>query len=140
MLTHTTNIRVRYAETDQMNAVYYANYFIYFEQGRTELLRTIGLAYTELEKMGYILPVIEAHARYFKSAAYDHPINVITILRSVPTAKIEIEYEVRDSETDQLIATGYTIHGFVKANTRKPTRAPKSFIDLIEKALSLKEN
>jgi len=110
-----------------MKVVYYANYFVYFEQGRTELLRTIGLAYTELEKMGYILPVIEAHAKYYKSASYDHPI-------------IELNYEVRDSETNQLIAMGYTIHSFVNTSNRKPTRALKIFIDMIEKALNIEEN
>ncbi|MDP2208715.1 MAG: thioesterase family protein [Bacteroidota bacterium] len=136
MIKHTTQIRVRYAETDQMNVVYYSNYFVYFESGRTELLRSIGLPYTELEKMGYILPVIEANAKYYKSAAYDDVITVITTLKELPTARIKLDYEIRDNKTNELIAEGYTVHSFVKSETRKPTRAPEIFLKTLETAFN----
>ncbi len=136
MIKHTTQIRVRYAETDQMNVVYYSNYFVYFESGRTELLRSIGLPYTEFEKMGYILPVIEAYAKYYKSAAYDDLINVITILKELPAARIKLDYEIRDNKTNELIAEGYTVHSFVKSETRKPTRAPEIFLKTLETAFN----
>lgn len=140
LIKHTTQIRVRYAETDQMNVVYYSNYFVFFESGRTELLRSIGLPYTELEKMGYILPVIEANAKYFKSAAYDDLIDVITILKELPTARIKLEYEVRDNKTNELIAEGYTVHSFVLSETRKPTRPPSIFLKLLESAFTDSRN
>jgi acyl-CoA thioester hydrolase len=133
MIKHTTKIRVRYAETDQMKVVYYANYFVYFETARTELLRSIGLPYTELEKIGYILPVIEANAKYYKPATYDSPIAIITTLKEIPTVKIRLDYEVKDSETNELIAEGYTVHSFVNSETRKPTRAPNVFLNAIDK-------
>ncbi len=136
MIKHTTQIRVRYAETDQMNVVYYSNYFVFFESGRTELLRSIGLPYTELEITGYILPVIEAYAKYYKPATYDDLINVITILKELPTARIKLEYEIRDNKTNDLIAEGYTIHSFVKSFTRKPSRAPEIFLKTLETALN----
>lgn len=134
MIKHTTQIRVRYAETDQMNVVYYANYFVYFETGRTELLRSIGLPYTELENMGYILPVIEANAKYYKPVGYDDLINVITTLKELPTARIKLNYEIKDNTTTEMIAEGYTVHSFVKSNTRKPTRAPDIFLKTLETA------
>lgn len=136
MIKHTTQIRIRYAETDQMKVVYYANYFVFFESGRSELLRSIGLPYTELEKMGYLLPVIEANAKYYKSAAYDDSIDVLTMLKELPTARIKLEYEVRNSETNELIAEGYTVHSFVKSDTRKLTRAPEIFLKTLETALN----
>lgn len=139
MIKHLSQIRVRYAETDQMNVVYYSNYFVYFESGRTELLRSIGLAYTEFETMGYILPVIEAYAKYYKSAAYDDLINVITILKELPTARIKLYYEIRDNKTNGLLAEGYTIHSFVKSETRKPTRAPEIFMKALETAFNNSE-
>lgn len=133
MIKHTTKIRVRYAETDQMKVVYYANYFVYFVTARTELLRSIGLPYTELEKIGYILPVIEANAKYYKSATYDSSIAIITTLKEIPTVKIRLDYEVKDSETNELIAEGYTVHSFVNSETRKPIRAPNVFLNAIDK-------
>jgi acyl-CoA thioester hydrolase len=136
MLSHTTNIRIRYAETDQMKVVYYANYFIYFETGRTELLRSLGLPYSELEKQGYILPVIEAHAKYYRSASYDNSINIVTIMKDIPTVKIRLDYEVKDPIRNELIVEGYTLHSFVNSKTRRPTRAPEIFLKTIEKAFN----
>ncbi len=136
MIKHTTQIRVRYAETDQMNVVYYSNYFVYFESGRTELLRSIGLPYTQLENMGYILPVVEAYAKYYNSASYDDLIDVITILKELPTSRIKLEYEVRNTHTSELIAEGYTIHGFLKSDTRKPTRSPEIFLKTVKTAFN----
>jgi len=133
MITHTSNIRIRYAETDQMGVVHHANYFVYFEAGRTELLRSLGFPYSELEKLGFILPVIEANAKYYKSVAYDHSIDIITTLREMPAVKIRLDYEVKDSDTKELIADGYTVHSFVNSETRKPTRAPSVFLNAIDK-------
>lgn len=132
-LSNTTTIRVRYAETDQMKVVYYANYFVYFESGRSELLRSIGLPYAELEKLGYILPVIEAYAKYYKPASYDDLLEIKTTLEKNNNIKIKLTYEVRTKANGELIAEGYTIHGFLDSKTKKPRRAPEIFINAIEK-------
>ncbi|HXG37184.1 MAG TPA: thioesterase family protein, partial [Bacteroidota bacterium] len=91
MIKQTTQIRVRYADTDQMKFVYYAKYFEYFEQGRSDLLRAIGLPYPEIEKLGIFLPVIEAFARYRKPAKYDDLLTVETIINEMPVARVRIE-------------------------------------------------
>jgi acyl-CoA thioester hydrolase len=136
MIKGTTDVRVRYADTDQMKFVYYGKFFEYFEQGRSDLLRSIGLPYTRVEEMGLILPVVEAHAAYKKSAKYDDLIHIVTILRETPVARVRLDYEVyREGEPD-LLAEGYTIHSFVNASTGKPTRAPAQFLEAIEKALA----
>jgi acyl-CoA thioester hydrolase len=135
MIKHTTDIRVRYADTDQMKFVYYAKYFEYFEQGRSDLLRDIGLPYPQIEAMGLFLPVIEAHAKYRKAARYDDLLHVVTYFREMPVARIRLEYEVlRDGEAEPIVE-GYTIHTFVNAATGKPTRAPAQFIEAIEKEM-----
>ena len=136
MIKHVTPIRIRYADTDQMKVVYYGKFFEYFEQGRSDLMRSIGLPYPEVEAMGLILPVIEAHATYKQSAKYDDLINVVTYLRESPVAKVRIDYEVfRDGEND-LLADGYTIHSFVNAGTGKPTRAPVQFLEALQTSMN----
>ena len=135
MITHTSDIRVRYADTDQMRFAYYGKFFEYFEQGRSDLLRQIGLPYPEIEAMGLILPVIEAHATYKRAARYDDLLHVVTYLREKPVARVRIDYEVtKDGEKD-ILADGYTIHSFVTSATLKPSRAPAQFLEAIERAM-----
>ena len=133
MIKIATEIRVRYADTDQMKFVYYGKFFEYFEQGRSDLLRAIGLPYSHLEELGYFLPVIEAHAEYKRPGRYDDLIRVATILKDIPVARARIDYEVRTGKEDDPIATGYTIHSFMNAHTGKATRAPAQFVEAIEK-------
>lgn len=134
MISFETKIRVRYADTDQMKMVYYAKYFEYFESGRSDLLRDIGLPYPEIERMGYFLPVLEAHAKYHKPARYDDLLVVKTILREKPLARIRLEYEIHNNQTGELLVDGYTVHSFVSTATQKPTRAPERFLEAIETA------
>ncbi len=126
----TSQIRVRYADTDQMRFVYYAKYFEYFEQGRSDLLREIGMSYSAIEAKGYYLPVVESHARYFHPAQYDDLLEVKTIVREEPTVKIYIHYEVRKYGEKKILTDGYTIHSFVRADTGRPTRPPIEFVEL----------
>ncbi len=135
MIRNTTVIRVRYADTDQMKQVYYGKYFEYFEQGRSDMLRSIGLPYSHIEEMGLYLPVIEAHAEYKRPARYDDELEVIVMLRDRPVARVRLDYEVRRGGEPEPLATGYTIHGFVNAVTGKVSRAPAQFIEAIEKAM-----
>jgi len=136
MIKHTSAIRIRYADTDQMKFAYYGKFFEYFEQGRSDLLRNIGLPYTRVEEMGLFLPVIEAHASYKKAARYDDLLQVVTILRDMPVARVRLDYEVYKEGEKDLLADGYTIHTFVNAATGKPTRAPAQFVEAIEKAMA----
>jgi acyl-CoA thioester hydrolase len=135
MITSLSQIRVRYADTDQMRFVYYSKYLEYFEQGRADLLRQVGFPYSEVEKSGYFLPVAEAFVRYRRAAHYDELLEVRTILRDIPAAKIRIEYEVVKSGDSEIIAEGYTVHSFLNAETGKPVRAPQLFVDAIASAM-----
>ena len=134
MITTETKIRVRYADTDQMKMVYYAKFFEYFEQGRSDLLRSLGLPYSEIEQMGYYLPVTEAHAKYLKPARYDDLLFVAVVLKDIPQVRVRIEYEVRNDATKELLAEGYTIHSFIGIASGKPARAPDRFIELVSEA------
>jgi acyl-CoA thioester hydrolase len=136
VIVSQTHIRVRYADTDQMRTVYYAKYLEYFEQGRSDLLRDIGMPYPEIERRGFFLPVVEAHVEYKKAGHYDDLLLVKTILREIPQVRIRIEYEVENTSSGELLATGYTIHGFVTSANRKPARAPQEFLTLVGKAIS----
>lgn len=131
-----TAVRVRYADTDQMKMAYYGKFFEYFEQGRSDLLRELGMPYPEIERLGYYLPVIEAHAEYLRSARYDDLLVVRTILKELPQVRIRIEYEVRIDGSSDIIAQGHTVHGFISASSGRPARAPRQFMGLVQKALA----
>ncbi len=135
MITNTTSLRVRYADTDQMRYAYYGMYFAYFEQGRADLMRSIGLPYAEFEALGYQLPVIEAHAVYKKPAHYDDLLHIVTMMQDKPVARVRIDYRVMNEAGTEVIAEGYTVHSFVHAATGKPTRAPAHFLELVEDAM-----
>ncbi|MBI3112321.1 MAG: acyl-CoA thioesterase [Ignavibacteriales bacterium] len=135
MISHTSQIRVRYADTDQMRFVYYGKYFEYFEQGRSDLLRAIGLPYADIEAQGIFLPVIEAFARYKRSARYDTLLNVRTTVTDMPVARIRIEYAVTVDGESEVIVEGYTVHSFLNAATGRPTRAPAVFLQTLEEAM-----
>ena len=130
MLTHTTTLRVRYADTDKMGIVYYAKYLEYFEVARTEMLRSLGLPYREIEEKGYELPVSEASIKYYKGAGYDDELLITSSLTPQHSPRVEIHYEVKKSN-GELIAEGDTTLVFVDAKSRKPTRAPQFYLDAI---------
>ncbi len=135
MIEQRTKIRVRYADSDQMRMVYYGKYFEYFEQGRTDLLRELGLPYSEIEKMGYYLPVVEAYARYRKPIVYDDLIEVKSVVKEIPSTRVRIDYEIRRDGESEIRAEGYTVHFFVSAGRGRPVRAPKRFAEVMAKAL-----
>jgi acyl-CoA thioester hydrolase len=119
-----------------MRFAYYGRFFEYFEQGRSDLLRSIGLPYGRVEEMGLFLPVIEAHAHYRRSARFDDLLRIVTILKQMPVARIRIDYEVYRVGETELLADGYTVHGFLSAATGKPTRAPAQFLEAVEQAMT----
>ena len=131
-ISHTSTVRVRYADTDKMGIVYNGNYLTYFEIGRTELLRAIKLPYSELEKQGCLLPVSEAKVQYKTPAVYDDILDITATFKySEHSASITIEYTI--SRGTDCIAVGYTTHPFLNATTRRPMRPPKHFVDAIKK-------
>jgi acyl-CoA thioester hydrolase len=117
-------IRVRYAETDQMNVVYYGNYAQYFEVGRVESIRQLGLVYKDIETSGVIMPVVEMHIRYLRPATYDDLLTVKTTLRELPQSyRVEFFQDVYN-EDEKLLASGRVVLYFLEASTRRKTNIP----------------
>ncbi len=106
-MRHVSELRVRYAETDQMGVVYHSNYLIWCEVGRTDLIRTLGASYAEIERDGVALAVVEAHLRYLKPARYDDVIRVVTTVKEVRSRVVRFEYEVTKGD-GVLLVTAYT--------------------------------
>jgi acyl-CoA thioester hydrolase len=121
-LIHEAKLRVRYCETDAQGIVNNADYLSYFEVGRVEWLRAAGLSYRELEKEGYGLVVVEALARYKKSAFFDDELTVRTELVELKRASLSFRYTVLRGE--EVLVTGHTLHGCVDLTTGKPRRLP----------------
>ena len=119
-----SRVRVRYAETDQMGVVYYANYLVWFEIGRTDLLRQNGWSYREMEVDGYSLPVIDAQCAYKASAKYDDEIEVRTSGGMVSPVRVKFSYEVVRAADRTLLATGSTVHATLDRDG-KPCRLPE---------------
>ena len=120
----TSTIRVRYAETDKMGVVYYANYFVWFEVARTDLLRTLGWSYREMEQAGISLPVIEACCEYVRPARYDDELEIKTEGRLLSPIRMEFTYQVRILGGAVVAASGKTVHAALDPNGR-PCRLPE---------------
>lgn len=131
MLAHTINIRVRYSETDQMKYVYYGNYAQYFELGRAEWLRNLGISYKDMEDSGIMLPVIDLHIKYFKPATYDDLISLTSKVAKLPSAKITFEHCIYN-EQKELLTTGESTLVFIDIKKNKPTRVPQYILDLMK--------
>ena len=130
MIKNQTKLRVRYGETDQMGYVYYGNYAQFFEVGRVEWLRALGVSYKSLEESGIMLPVRELNINYLKPAKYDDLLTITTILSKKPLVKIEFDFEVQN-EKNELLTTGYASLVFMDMKKSKPIRAPKELLDQI---------
>ena len=126
----TSRLRVRYAETDQMGVVYYADYFVWFEVGRTDWLRQTGWTYRDMERDGISLPVIEAHCEYRQPALYDEEITVVTRATLITPVRIRFNYEVTRGGHDTVAAFGHTMHAAVDPSG-KPRRLPSHVRDLL---------
>lgn len=123
MPSSVSRLRVRYAETDKMGVVYYANYLVWFEVGRADLLRSLGWSYREMETAGISLPVIEAHCHYLRPARYDDEIDVKTEGRMLSPVRMQFEYQVVKSQDGAIAAEGKTVHAALDASG-KPCRLP----------------
>ena len=120
----TSVVRVRYAETDKMGVVYYANYFVWFEVGRADLLRSLGWTYREMEHAGIALPVIAAECDYRRPARYDEEIEIRTRGRMLSPVRMEFTYEIARRDDDIVVAAGRTVHAALDP-AGKPCRLPE---------------
>jgi acyl-CoA thioester hydrolase len=111
--THATTIRVRYADTDQMGVVYHANYLVWFEIGRTELIRALGVPYRALEEDGYLLPVVDVRCHYRQPARYDDLVRIETTLREMTRLRVRFDYRAIRDDDGALLAEGETHHVFI---------------------------
>lgn len=131
MREHQLQVRVRYAETDQMGVVYHGNYAQYFEMGRVEWLRNLGVSYKWMEDNGVMLPVVNLSMNYKRPAKYDDLLTVKTILKSQTGVKIEFDYEIYN-EKNELLTTGYSMLVFVDMKTGRPVYPPIYVTEKIE--------
>ena len=132
MYQSETILRVRYAETDKMGYVYYGNYAQYYEVGRVEALRQLGMSYKSIEDNGVMLPVYTFNIRYFKPAFYDDLLRIKTTIKEIPGTRINFEYEIYN-EKSELLNRGDTTLIFINLETNKPCMAPDIFIEKVKK-------
>lgn len=124
-------VRVRYAETDQMGVVYHGNYAQYFEIGRVEWLRSLGVLYKQMENLGVMLPVVSLTMNYKRPAKYDEELTIRTIFKECNGVKIEFDYEIYN-EKNVLLTTAYSMLVFVDMKTGKPILPPEYIIEKLE--------
>ena len=128
MFSFQHQVRVRYAETDKMGYVYYGNYAAYYEVARTEMLRSTGFSYKELEDMGVMMPVIDLHCQFIKAAKYDDLVTIMVYIREKPGIRIKFEYELFN-EAGELLNRGSTQLVFVDMEKNRPCKPPQVFQD-----------
>lgn len=129
MYEHITTVRIRYAETDQMDIVYYGNYAQYFEVGRAESIRELGFTYKKMEEMGVRMPVVSMEARFLRPAHYDDLISIKTILKELPTKhQMEFYHEVYN-EKKKLLTTGKVVLFFIDIKTGKWVGPPNELLE-----------
>lgn len=138
-----TSLRVPYAHIDQMGFVYYANYFVYFEMARSDMLREAGIPYPELEKRGVLLPVVEAVCQYRKPAYYDDLLTVQTQVMDIEGTRLRIAYEIRrtkcgtaeQGEKNDVVCTGHTLHVCLSREGKVLRPAPE-LVELARESVS----
>jgi len=130
MYSAETKFRVRYSETDQMQYVYYGNYAAYYEVGRVEALRKLGMTYKDLENSGIMMPVLETHSYYHQPARYDELLTIKITIPQLPLVKIKFQYEIY-TENGEKIHSGETTLAFIKTRTGKPTKMPEQMKQLL---------
>ena len=125
---------VRYYETDQMGIVHHSNYIRYFECGRVDLFSQLGFPVPAIEAMGVMLPVVSVECRYKTPAKLGDKLRVVSVVESVPMAKMRIKNEIYNQD-DVLLVEGAVTLGFIDSETRRPVRCPKVLVEVIEKNL-----
>lgn len=136
MKKNHVKIRVIYADTDAMGIVYHTNYIKWFEIGRTELLRSVGIVYSEVEVQGYNLPLTEAYCHYLLPAKYDQIIIVETEMEYLKRASMKFNYTIWDEDKEKILVEGYTVHACTN-NLGKIVRVPPFIVQKIEEQIQL---
>jgi acyl-CoA thioester hydrolase len=132
MYISENKIRVRYAETDRMGYVYYGNYAAYFEVGRVEALRALGLSYKVMEEQGVMLPVLSYQVKYFKPAFFDDELTIRTIVNEIPTGtRIIFQYECYNQQ-NVCTTKAETAHVFVKTANGRPCPVPENVLEMLK--------
>jgi acyl-CoA thioester hydrolase len=131
MYSHAVQIRVCYADTDQMGYVYYGNYARYYEIARVESLRNLGFSYKELEASGIMMPVYENYSKYVLPARYDDLLTVKVYVKTIPKVRMVFEYEIYN-ENNTLLNTGVTTLVFINQRTQKPCAVPQRLSSELE--------
>jgi acyl-CoA thioester hydrolase len=132
MLTHKTTCRVIYGDTDKMGYAYHANYFRWFEMGRNEMFRALGLSYKDIETKGFFMPVSEVHCKFMAPVKYDDLLVIETSVDTSIKGGMKFDYRILNNEDDKIVVKGYTLHACVKING-SIVRPPKFIVELIEK-------
>ena len=130
---HSIQLRVRYAETDQMGVVWHGDYLRYFEDARTEALRACGWSYRGLEEAGIMLPLVEAHLEFQGGARYDDLLDIASTVDVSGRAKLRFDVQIHHNESRKPVVRGYTVHAFTDRQG-KPIRPPAWFLDLLARA------
>lgn len=128
-------LRSRYGETDKMGYVYYGHFLQYFEVARTEMVRSLGFSYAELENSGIMLPVVSAELEYKAPVFYDELIRIDVEVFDLPGIRLNTYYKVYSEQTGKLKTKGKVVLVFASAETRRPTKAPQKFIDALNDAI-----
>jgi acyl-CoA thioester hydrolase len=135
MFTSKTEITVRYAETDKMGIVHHSNYPIWYEAGRTDFIKKLGMSYSSLEERGIMLPLIELKCKFLKSAYYEDELVVKTSIKSLSYTRISFYYEVFRKSSGEMISTGETMHVWTDRKI-KPVNIKKHLPEIYELMLS----
>ena len=130
MKSHTSYVKVRYAETDQMGVVYHGNYAQYLEIARIEWLAALGISYKKMEEEGVMLPVYELNLRFKKSAKFDDVLRIETKLSKIPGVRIEFTYEIFNQHDELLTQAGTTLI-FMNIEQNRPIKCPQYILDLL---------
>lgn len=138
MFNSTTNIRVRYAETDKMGIVYHSNYYIYFEVAREDFIKAAGIEYKDMENMGIMMPLVETRCKYHEGAKYADELIIETSLKEISPIKVVLKYNVIRKYDNKTIAEGETTQAFVDTNTFKIVNLRKKYTNLWNKISVLK--
>ncbi|MHB8971087.1 MAG: acyl-CoA thioesterase [Pirellulaceae bacterium] len=133
MPSHTLQFRVRYSETDQMQTFYNSRALEWFEVGRTELSRAVGVPYAEWEKRGILLPLVEARVFFRGRARYDDLLAMTVALKAEGRARLLFEHHIEQADGSGPVADGYTVHAIVSTETGRPVRAPDWVVELLSK-------
>lgn len=131
MFSHTTKLRVRYAETDQMGYMYYGNYATFYEVGRVEMLRSIGMTYKSMEESGIMMPVLDMKSKFIKPALYDEEITIRVLIAKKPSVRIHFSYELFN-EKQELINEAETTLVFIDIKRNRPCLPPAEFVERLQ--------